>query len=113
MVRSEVGAVCVNKREFLGLQGVVKGGFQRLLPYSVQVSTRNYEVSGTLEWSGRFEFAALISEGTSSFISLYDGILTSSQFPELRLESPVILLNRNYLQTMIVNKKAPATTVSE
>jgi hypothetical protein len=113
MVRSEVGAVCVNKREFLGLQGVVKGGFQRLLPYSVQVSTRTYEISGTLEWSGRFEFPALISEGTGSFISLYDAVLTSPQFPELRIESPVILLNRNYLQTMIVNKKAPATTISE
>jgi len=113
MVRSEVGAVCLNKREFLGLHGVVKGGFQRLLPYSVQVSTRTYEISGTLEWAGRFEFAALISEGTGSFISLYDAVLTSPQFPELRIEAPVILLNRNYLQTMIVNKKAPATMVSE
>jgi hypothetical protein len=111
LVRAEVSAVCVGKRDYMGLQGVMKGGFQRLFPYQVQISTRQYDVTGTLEWPGRFEFSALIAEGTSSFFYVYDATLTSPLYPELRIESPVILLNRNFLQTLIVSKKTPTIPV--
>jgi hypothetical protein len=111
LVRSEISALCVSKREYMGLQGVMKGGFQRLMPYQVQISTRQYEISGTLEWPGRFEFSALIAEGTNTFINIYDAILTASLFPELKIESPVILINRSLLQTLIINKKTPTIPV--
>jgi len=107
MVRSEVAAVCLRKREYMGLQGVMKSGYQRLYPYPVQISTRTYDITGILEWSGRFEFSALISGGTSDFIIVYDSTLTAPLFPELKIESPVILLNRMFLESLIVTKKAP------
>jgi hypothetical protein len=110
MVRSQVAAVCLNKREYMGLQGVMKGGFQRLFPYPVHISTRMYDLFGTLEWSGRFEFSALITEGTSSFITLYDAALTAPLFPALRIESPVISVNRSFLETLVMVKKTPAAT---
>jgi len=108
MVRSEIAAVCLSKRDYMGLQGVMKGGYQRLIPYPVQISTRNYDLTGTIEWSGRFEFSALISEGTSNFFSVYDGMITAPLYPELKIEAPVILLNRNYLESLIVTRKVPA-----
>ncbi len=111
VVRAEVAAVCVSKREFMGLQGVMKGGFQRLLPYQVQISTRSYDISGTLEWSGRFEFPALIAEGTSSFISIYEATLTAPLYPDLKIESPVMLINRDFLGTLIVSKKSSTVPV--
>ncbi len=104
MVRSEIAAVCLNKREYLGLQGVLKSGYQRLIPYPVQISTRTFDVTGTLEWSGRFEFPALIAEGTSNFLILYDAMLTAPLYPELKIESPIIVLNRAFLETLIVTK---------
>ena len=104
MVRSEVAAVSLKKRDYLGLQGVLKSGYQRQIPYSVQISTRTYDVTGTLEWSGRFEFPALIAVGTSNFLILYDATLTAPLYPELKIESPVILLNRAFLETLIVTK---------
>src|SRR4030042_89182 len=107
MVRSEIAAVSLRKRDYMGLQGVLKSGYQRLIPYPVQISTRTYDVSGTIEWSGRFEFSALITEGTSYFITVYDAILTAPLYPDLRFESPVMLLNRGFLETLIVNKKGP------
>ena len=112
MVRSEIAAVCLSKREYMGMQGVMKGGFQRLSPYSVQISTRTYDLSGTLEWSGRFEFSALLTEGTSNFFMVYDAVLTAPLYPEVKIESPVILLNRNYLETLIVTKKVPTIPVT-
>jgi hypothetical protein len=111
LVRSEVAAVCLNKREYMGLQGVMKAGYQRLFPYPVQISTRTYDISGTIEWSGRFEFSALITEGTSNFFIVYDAILTAPLYPELRIECPVIILNRRFLETLILTKKSPTIPV--
>ncbi len=112
MVRSEIAAVCLSKRDYVGLQGVMKGGFQRLIPYPVQITTRTYEIAGTVEWSGRFEFSALITEGTSNFFMVYDGIITAHLYPELKLEAPVIILNRSFLETLIVTKKVPAVPMA-
>jgi hypothetical protein len=111
IVRSEIAAVCLSKRDYMGLQGVMKAGFQRLIPYPVQITTRTYELSGTIEWSGRFEFSALISEGTSNFFMVYDAILTAHLYPELKLEAPVVILNRSYLETLIVTKKVAPVPV--
>jgi hypothetical protein len=111
MVRSEIAAVSLRKRDYMGLQGVMKSGYQRLIPYPVQISTRMYDITGTIEWSGRFEFSALITEGTSYFIIVYDVTLTSPRYSEIKIESPVMLLNRSFLETLIVNKKSPATPV--
>jgi hypothetical protein len=104
LVRSEIAAVSLRKRDYMGLQGVLKSGYQRLIPYQVQISTRNYDLTATLEWSGRFEFSALITEGTSHFIILYDVSLTAPLYPDLKIEAPVMLLNRAFLETLIVNK---------
>src|SRR4030042_3493411 len=98
LVRAEVAAVCVSKREYMGLQGVMKGGFQRLFPYAVQISTRTYDITGTIEWSGRFEFSALITEGTSNFFIVYDATLIAPLYPELKIESPVSIVNRCFLE---------------
>ena len=111
LVRSEVAAVCLSKREYMGLQGVMKGGFQRLFPYVVQISTRTFDITGTIEWSGRFEFSALITEGTSNFFIVYDATLTAPLHPDLKIESPVTILNRNFLESLILNKKSPTIPV--
>jgi hypothetical protein len=111
LVRSEIAATALRKRDYMGLQGVMKSGYQRLIPYPVQISTRTYDVTGTIEWSGRFEFSALITEGTSYFIVVYDAVLTAPLYPDIRIESPVMLLNRSFLETLIVSKKNPVTTV--
>jgi hypothetical protein len=109
MVRSEIVAVCLGKREYMGLQGVMKGGFQRLFPYPVQISTQIYDITGTLEWSGRFEFSALLTEGTTNFFIVYDAVVNAPQYPDLKIESPVIVLNRSFLETLIITKKSPTT----
>ena len=111
MVRSEVVAVCLGKRDYMGLQGIMKAGYQRLFPYSVQISTRMYDINGIIEWSGRFEFSALITEGTSNFFIVNEATLTAPLYPDLKIESPVAIINRNFLKSLIVNKKSPTIPV--
>jgi hypothetical protein len=106
MVKSQVVVVCLNKRDYVGLQGILRGGYGRLQPYPVQVTTSSYDISGTLEWSGRFEFSSLISEGTNPFFMLTDTVVTAPLFPALHIESPVALVNRNFLETFMLVKKS-------
>ncbi len=113
MVRSEIAAVCLHKREYIGLQGIMKSGYQRLIPYPVQISTRTYDITGMIEWSGRFEFSALITEGTSYFIVVYDATLTAPRYADIKIESPVMLLNRSFLETLIIIKKSPTIPVAD
>ncbi len=90
----------------MGLQGVMKGGYQRLIPYPVQ----NFHSHVRHHWYDRmvqaFEFSALLTEGTSYFIIIYDATLTLPLYPEIKINSPVIILNRSFLETLIINKKA-------
>ena len=111
LVRSEVAAVCLSKRDYMGLQGVMKAGYQRLFPYPVQISTRTYDISGTIEWSGRFEFSALLTEGTSNFFIVNDATLNAPLYPELKISSPIIILNRSFLESLILIKKSPTIPV--
>jgi len=111
LVRSEVVAVCLGKRDYMGLQGVMKAGYQRLFPYAVQISTRMCDITGTIEWSGRFEFSALIAEGTSNFFIVNDATLTAPLYPELKIESPVTIINRCFLESLILSKKTPTIPV--
>jgi len=111
LVRSAVTAVCLSKRDYMGLQGVMKAGYQRLFPYPVQISTRTYDISGTIEWSGRFEFSALLTEGTSNFFIVNDATLNAPLYPELKISSPIIILNRSFLESLILNKKSPTIPV--
>ena len=102
IVRAQVVVVCLGKRDYLGLQGVVRSGFQRPQPYSVQATTASYDVRGTIERAGRLEFPALMSEGTNAFILVFDARLTAPLFPALNLQTPIMLLNRNYLESLAV-----------
>lgn len=106
MVRAQVVAVCLGKRDYIGLQGIMRGGFTRLFPYPVQITTPTYNLNGTLEWSGRFEFSALMSEGTNAFFILYDAEVSAPLFPRLHNEYPAVLINRMFLQTLSVVKRA-------
>ncbi len=106
MVRSRVVAVALDKRDYLGLQGVMRGGYQRLYPYSVQITTATYDITGTLDWYGRMEFMAVMSEGTNDFLLINDASLTAPLFPALHITAPVILVNRTYLESMVVQPKA-------
>ena len=106
MVKAQVVMVCLSKREYVGLQGIMRGGYSRLFPYPVQITTSTFDITGTLEWSGRFEFSALMSEGTNAFFMLYNVAVTSTLFPALHMEAPAALMNRSFLETLVVVKRS-------
>jgi hypothetical protein len=104
VVKKQLVAVCLPKRDYVGAQSLMRAGYQRVFEFPVQITTANYELQGLIEWSGRFDFSALMAEGTNPYIVIFDAVLVSTLFPKLRIESPVMLLNRTFLDSLVVMK---------
>jgi hypothetical protein len=71
----------------------------------VQITTATYDITGTLDWTVRLEFMAVMSEGTNDFLLINNATLSSPLFPAFHTEAPVILVNRTYIETMVVQPK--------
>lgn len=96
MVKHRVMAMCLSRREDLGPAALVRGGYGNISEYPTRFTSQIYEVEGTLELPGRFDFQGLMFEGTRKFIPIFDAVLTAVLIPNLRVESPGILFNRDH-----------------
>ena len=109
LVKSNVFAVCLTRREDVGPQALVRGGYQKFVEYSIRITTQVYELEGLLEWAGRFNFATVMVEGVRDFVPIYDATLTAILTPQLRIESPAILFNRKQVDLLgLVSEKKEA-----
>lgn len=100
VVKRHVVAVCLIHKEDVGPPSSARG----LAPpsrYLVHITTPTHEMEGNLEWTGRFDFTAIMAEGTCDFIPLYEAKLRANHFPDIWIGSPAILFNRAYLDTLI------------
>ncbi|KAF0108461.1 MAG: hypothetical protein FD146_1035 [Anaerolineaceae bacterium] len=100
LVKTNVFAVCLARREDVGPQALARGGYQNLIKYKLRVTTQVYELEGTLEWAGRFDFATVMVEGIRDFVPLYDVTLTAILIPQLRIETPALLFNRRQVDLL-------------
>jgi hypothetical protein len=101
MFKRQIFALAVARREDLGPQMVVRGGFGSVTEYPVRLTTQVYEIDGKLEISGgRFDFSALLSEGTRDFVPIFDASLSAILIPNLRVESPGMLFNRTQVDLL-------------
>jgi len=72
----------------VGPQALARGGYKNLVKYTIRVTSQVYELEGTLEWTGRFDFATTMVEGSGDFVPLYNATLKAILIPQLRIESP-------------------------
>ncbi len=107
MMKSHVYAVCMARREDLGPQALVRGGYASVVEFPARVTTQLFEIEGTLELPGRFDFASLISEGTRDFIPIFNAVLTAILLPNLRVEGAGMLINRKQVDLVaLLNQRA-------
>ena len=73
MMKTHIYAVCMARREDLGPQALVRGGYAstNIVEHSIRVTTQMFEIEGTMELPGRFDFTALMTEGTREFIPIF------------------------------------------
>jgi hypothetical protein len=100
MMKSRVHAVCMPRREDLGPQALVRGGYTNTVEYPVRVTMQMFEIEGVMELPGRFDFTSLMTEGTREFIPMFNGTLTGILIPNLRVESAGMLINRRQIDML-------------
>lgn len=94
LIKSQVFAVCAARREDLGPTGIQRGGYSNTTVVPARLATHVYEIEGKLEVAGRFDFAVMVADKTRNFIPIYEATLTAILIPNLKVESPGILFNR-------------------
>ena len=100
LVKSQLFAVAVARREDLGPQALVRGGYDRVTEYPVNFTSSVYELSGTLEWAGRLDFSAVMVTGSRDFVPVYAAAMSAILIPTLKAESPAILFNRRHVDML-------------
>lgn len=105
IVKAQVFAIALARREDIGPQALARGGYVRLNEYSVQIATPIYELLGTLEWAGRFDFSSIMAEGKREFVPLYKSTLTAVLIPALKVESPAVLFNRRQVDLLALSSQ--------
>ncbi len=97
LMKPRVYALCMARREDLGPQALVRGGYSNITEYPVRITTQMFEIEGILENPGRFDFTALMTDGVREFIPIFNATLTAILMPNLRVESPGMLINRRQI----------------
>jgi hypothetical protein len=105
LVKTQVFAVCLSRREDLGPQALTRGGYVRVTDYPIRVTSQVFELEGNLEWAGRFDFSTIMVEGTREFVPLYAGMLTAILIPTLKIESAALLFNRRHVDLLALKSQ--------
>src|SRR5512134_3059337 len=100
MVKSQIFALCAARREELGPSGIQRGGYTNVTSMPARLTTHVYEIEGKIEAAGRFDFTIMITDKTRNFIPVYEAVLTAILIPNLKAESPGILINREKVDVL-------------
>ncbi len=100
LVKSHIFAICSARREDLGPSQLQRGGYSNITSLPARLMTDVYEVEGKLEVAGRFDFAMMISDKARNFIPVYEAVLTAILMPNLKAESPGVLINREKVDVL-------------
>lgn len=107
LVKSQVNVACMARREDLGPTGIVRGGYSNVTELQARIATNVFEIEGRLQVVGRFDFVTLMSDRTRNFIPMFDATLTAILLPNLKVESPGVLFNREKVDMLaFLNQRA-------
>jgi hypothetical protein len=107
LVKTQVFAICAARREDLGPSGIQRGGYSNISALPARFTTQVYEIEGKIEVAGRFDFASIIADKTRNFIPMYEATLTAILIPNIKAESPGVLINREKVDILaLLNQRA-------
>ena len=94
LIKLQIFAICVARREDLGPTGIQRSGYTNISVMPARITTPVYELDGKLEVAGRFDFAVMVADKARNFIPFYEATLTAILLPNLKVDSPAMLINR-------------------
>jgi len=102
VVKHHIMVACLNRRDDVGVATLGRSSITRMYKYPVRITTPVYELEGSLEWPGRFDFTSIMAEGTCDFIPLYEATLKAVLFQTVIIQCPALLFNRSFVDTLVL-----------
>jgi hypothetical protein len=99
LMKSDIVAVLVESRAELGIAGT-RAGYTKPFPHWVRMLAGGYELRGLINSGGRFDAGAVLYEGSSTFLALYNAKLLAILFPRARAEAPAMAFNRSSVRAI-------------
>lgn len=99
LVKDQIHSASVRRRQDIGPKGITRSGYANFNTFNIAITDSTYEYEGILEWPGRFDFTALMSGGSWEYLPIFEGTVRSIIFPELRITSEAMLVNRQQIAT--------------
>ena len=106
VIKANVSLIILRRREDLGPQGLARGGYTRLLPVPVLVTTTAFEIQGSVEVVNKFDAAELLVGGTGRFMGVYNASAILASNPDTIFSGAVILVNRASIEMIAPMTKA-------
>ena len=108
LAKNNLTLVVLSRREDLGPQGLARGGYSRLLPVPVLMTTATFEIQGSIEVVTKFDPAQLLMGGTGRFLNVYNASALMAASPETVFSGAVILVSRTAIEMVarVVKGKA-------
>lgn len=100
LVKHEIVAILVSSKAEIGPTGVMGSTYRGREPHWVHVVLGGYELRGSIETSGKFNFGTVMFEGESIFLPLYSAELTAILFPKIEADAPAMLFNKKMVDAM-------------
>lgn len=98
MAKNNLALVVLSRREDLGPQGLARGGYSRLLPVPVWVTTTSFEIQGSIDVVTKYDPAALLIGGTGRYLNVYNASALMAASPQTVFSGAVILVNRTAVE---------------
>jgi hypothetical protein len=108
LAKNNLTLVVLSRREDLGPQGLARGGYSRLLPVPVLLTTATFEVQGAIEVVTKFDPAALLMGGTGRFLNVYNASALMVASPETMFSGAVVLVSRTAVEMVAPLTKGKA-----
>ena len=107
LVKTQIFAICAARREDLGPFQIQRGGYSNVSAVPARLTTPVYEIEGKIEVAGRFDFSTITADKSRNFLPVYEAVLTAILIPNVKAESPGILINREKLEIFaLLNQRA-------
>jgi hypothetical protein len=108
VAKNNLTLVVLARREDLGPQGLARGGYSRLVPVPILVTTSTFEIQGSIDVVVKFDPSELLMGGTSRYLNMYNASALMATSPETVFSGAVILVSRTAVEMVAPVAKGKA-----
>lgn len=94
LVKANLAVGLLARREDIGPQSYIRVSGGKLLTALVLMTTENFEVRGTVEFTSRLDPDAILVGGTGKFTVMYAATAIPIQYPDTPFSAPAMFVNR-------------------